>query len=325
MALHFSSENPYSRQNVMDAEAQFEVRHIYLQGIVEPTVEDYLPPSVHSITIDCSPNVTFSVPFPDVHYVTMLGAHIAFDDAMFQLQLCQITSSDFADKPYVYLEPGQLKLRNTEILSIRNAVLHADSLRDAHVETISLRFCQDDRPISMIVPVIADGVDLLTVHAALAAPGGIHLASVPDSLTKLRIPQNELSVPAMEMLHVHNQRLRYMHGPNAAQSQLLTYNRDLFNFYEAEPVDFTQENADRDLNVQRIREALVQKFGDSGANQILQNMYGEHYGQAPRFGGGGWRGYRKKKRNGRGNGKMTKRGKKKSHRKSHKKSRRAKK
>jgi hypothetical protein len=316
MIHRYNQDNPYSRNSMLELETQFEVRMVEFVNVREPTVVDYLSPSVTMIMIDTSPNVTFSVPFPNVNRIHVFGESITFKDDMFPLLgNCVIGPSQHNEDndPRVFLEPGQLKLRNTNKLVMHNAVMHADSLRDAHVHQIMLLSCQDSRPIPMIVPVIADGVTVLNVHPTLATPGGVHLTSIPNTLRYLQVPQNDLNSSTIENLHVHNQRLRYLHGPNAIQTRLVNYDRRLQNYDDTQPEDFAQENADRDLNVQRIRETLVQRFGDFAANEILQNMYGEHYGQAAN-GGGGRREYRKKKRN----GKATKRGNKKINRKSNK-------
>ena len=296
--IRYDQNNPYSRNSMLELETQFEVRRVEFVNVQEPTVVDYLSPSVTVIMIDTSPNVTFSVSFPNVKRMHVTGRSITFEDDMFpHLNNCSIGPSQYYEDtdPRVFLEPGQLKLRNTNKLVIYSAVMHADSLRDAHVHQIVLLSCQDSRPIPMIVPVIADGVTVLTVQPTLATPGGVHLASIPETLINLQVPQNDLSSSTIENIHVHNQRLRYLHGPNAIQTRLINYDRVLENYEDIQPQDFTQENADRDLNVQRIREALVQQFGDLAANQMLQNLFGEHYGQAA-YGGGGRREYRKKKK-----------------------------
>lgn len=278
IVLTFDQNNPpYSRQKFIELETQFDIARIDFCDIPDHVVVDYLPSSVKSIYIDSSPNITFAVSFPNVRTVDIRGEFIAFDDAMFRLGWCFLAS----DNP---IQPGQIKLRHTDVLLIYRTVLHVDSLRNAHAQKIVLRFCRSISSSTIVVPVIANGVSVLTVHSdATTLPEIVHLASIPDSLTHIRVPENDLSMQALEMLHSHNQRLRYTFGPNAVQTHLIHYNRRRYDPDDVAPQNFTQENAKRDLYAHRIHLDLTRKFGDAAANQILQNVYGSYY-KAAKFG-----------------------------------------
>jgi hypothetical protein len=149
MSYTFTPNDSYSRQSMMDLETQFPIYRIEFQNVQEHTVVDYLSPSVTIVVIDTSSNVIFSVPFPHVKRIHVFGQSITFKDDMFHLIECRIGPSAYYEDidPRVFLEPGQLRLRNTKTLTVFNAVLHADSLRDAHVERVKLHSCQDPRPI----------------------------------------------------------------------------------------------------------------------------------------------------------------------------------
>lgn len=274
MILTFDENNPYSRQLLMELETQSEITRVNFYNIPDHVVVDHLPSSVKAIALSRSPNITFAVLFPSVEFVFIKGELIAFDDAMFHLQWCSLT-------PTVPLLPGQITLRHTDRLIINDAVLHVDSLRDAHAHEIVLRLCRE----STIVPAIADGVNVLTVHIDYdfgvdTPPGTVHLTSIPDSLTDIRVPENDLSTLSLEMLHSHNQRLRYIDGPNAIQTRLIYFHRRRCDVDHGAPQDFTREDGMRDFYAHRTLVDLTRKFGDVVANQILQNVYGDYYREA---------------------------------------------
>lgn len=262
MIITFDQNNPYSSQLLTEWQTQFVITRVNFHDIPDPVVVDHIPSSVKAIALKNSPNITFAALFPDVKIVDIKGDFTAFDDAMFHLQYCFLA----LDNPLV---PGQITLRHTDRLVIYNAALHVDSLRDARAHSIVLRLHRE----FTIVPVIADGVNALIVHTDWDLNVDVHLTSIPDSLTHIQVLEKNLSTQALEMIHSHNQRLRYVGGPNAVQVHV-SYANDVA------PQDFTQENRKRDFYAHRIHVDLTQKFGDMAANEILQNVYGTHYKEA---------------------------------------------
>lgn len=86
MILTFDENNPYSSQNMIEVETQFQKTRVDFCNIADPVAVDHLPSSVRTIVLDLSPNITFAVLFSHVAIVDIKGEFIAFDDAMFRLR-----------------------------------------------------------------------------------------------------------------------------------------------------------------------------------------------------------------------------------------------
>jgi hypothetical protein len=136
------------------------------------------------------------------------------------LQQCAIGPSDHSDNTSIYLSPGQVKLLYTQTFHIRNAVLHVDFLRDVRVKSIIICSTQIPQPETVFVPAIALGVIKLTIQTPEELRILVHMTSIPDPMTSLLVSEKGLSEQAVEMIHSHNQRHRYMFGPTANQVQL---------------------------------------------------------------------------------------------------------
>lgn len=264
----FDDMIPYSRE-VIDNGGLGYLRVVF-GYTYDAVVVDHLP--VWYMRIINSPNLTFQrgeygQTFM-VKTVTISGPGMAaFNDEPFRLQSLSISD--------VYLAPNQLTLRTTPDLFLSYVDLRLESLSDADV--INIRFDQcimEDLP-GFIIPRLLGRVQTITVRYTV---GGIHFTNIPDSLQSITVPKGELSAEALEMIHTHTQRLRYIYG----RSSLRVIEMDFAG--NAIEMDFTLENFNRDEVATQVEERLKRYLPSPLNNQIMQDAYGTHY-EKPRFGG----------------------------------------
>ena len=324
--ITFDEYQPYSRSVL---EARQDLLTVIFSGIAN-TVVDYLPSSIIELQLYDSENVTFScdenisldigqIIIKNSHNVTfncnivvdfvMLYGVSSFNDhgilsAIDMYMDFNIQLSDFQSR---YLHANQLTLRNTNRLRIRHRKLDVDSLRNINVTEMRLTKCTSYNDGAFILPRLAN-VQRLTIIPEGRIPGDIHLTNIPESLQILRVPWGELSDQALDMIHSHTQRLRYINGQNSVTLQVIEIEAEYDDSDDEELQDFTNENRRRDTMADEIeREVNELVLPAPLHSQIMQYVYGDHYSQ-PRNGGSGTKkkkrtNTRQKKKKGTGKGK----------------------
>jgi hypothetical protein len=245
---------------------------------ISESIKVYDMPAYHILLCN-SPNVIFMTPNPRVKGCIVLESY-QFDDEMFpNLNHLTIGGNRDMEMPTLmhHINPGQLKLRNARKITTCNAIFHVDSLRESRVEYINMSYTQ--RPqldsINVFVPVLPSGFSELIIHTVENVRILVYMTSIPDSMTLLVLPYGFLSEQAAELLHSHNQRLRYMFGPTTKQVELV-YD-DQRGDDNIPPQDFTKTNKIRDRVADYTQSLARRILGDSAASLVLQYVYGDYY------------------------------------------------
>lgn len=259
----FTQEDPWFERHEMTGD----VETITFHHCSEAIDIRYMPISVKYIYLYFSPFVKFFVPCPYVEYVYIDGS-VYFDDAMFNLRRCAIKTN----YPYVNsewateIEPGQLKIKNTETVELRRCKLHPNCLDEVDANRIVFDTCD-------FIPNIPDTIHELHLNLPDISP--IHLPNISHSLKEIRVPIGQLSENSLRRIHDHNQRRRFLN-----RHQLSIYDTTgeiVYLFYNGNLLDFTIENRQRDRTADRIRLDLYSNQPPLVASNILQYLYGDHY------------------------------------------------
>ena len=284
----FNQENPYS-QLEMDRQvaywAEYGRGHRRWTGIygiefcdISDSIEVYNVPACH-VSICNSPNIIFMTPNDKVKSLRAMES-LKFDDEMFpNLSCLTIGGSRYLEmmNNLMHLNPGQLRLRNVRSLQMCNAILHVDSLRDAHVKIMYMSYTQIPQldTTNVLIPVLPPGFSKLIIQTVEDVRLLVCMTSIPDSMRSLVLPFGFLSEQAVELLHSHNQRLRYLFGPTTKQLRLFYDNQRGGD--NLSPQNFTKTNDIRDRVADYTQSLARRILGDSAASLVLQYVYGDYY------------------------------------------------
>lgn len=132
----------------------------------------------------------FMTPNDQVRGVVALES-IKFDDEMFpNLRQFAIGPSRYLEMEHtsMHLNSGQIRLRNVHTFHMSNAILHVDSLREVHVESIIMLHIQRPQLDTVFVPALPSGVINLTIQTSEKVRILVYMTLIPDSVISLVLP-----------------------------------------------------------------------------------------------------------------------------------------